>query len=98
MLACTIIFPPKVRSGAALARRYTRGGRRLSAENLLVDSGDPGMVHGSLRRVFRAALATDNRMCLCGIMSAELDDLPVGGQTEVDKFAEMNVGLARARF
>ena len=40
----------------------------------------------------RSALANDNRMCLCGIMSAELDDLPPEVRTEVDKFAEMNVG------
>ena len=30
-------------------------------------------------------------MCLCGIMSAELDALPPGVRLEVDKFAEMNV-------
>jgi TetR/AcrR family transcriptional regulator, transcriptional repressor for nem operon len=52
--------------------------------------------------IFRAALANDNRMCLCGIMSAELDDLPMEVRTEVAKFAAMNVGwltkvLLRAR-
>ena len=46
--------------------------------------------------VFRAALANDNRMCLCGIMSAELDDLPPEVRGEVDNFAAMNVAwLAR---
>lgn len=52
--------------------------------------------------IFRSALANDNRMCLCGIMSAELDDLPAEVRIEVDKFAAMNVDwlskvLSRAR-
>lgn len=41
--------------------------------------------------IFRSALTKDNRMCLCGIMSAELDDLPAEVRIEVDKFAKMNV-------
>ena len=41
--------------------------------------------------VFRMALVNDNRMCLCGIMSAEYDDLPPEVRTEVDGFTELNV-------
>jgi TetR/AcrR family transcriptional repressor of nem operon len=53
-------------------------------------------------KIFHSALANDNRMCLCGIMSAELDDLLAEVRIEVDKFAAMNVDwlskvLSRAR-
>jgi TetR/AcrR family transcriptional repressor of nem operon len=30
-------------------------------------------------------------MCLCGIMAAERDDLPVEVRAEVDKFTELNI-------
>jgi TetR/AcrR family transcriptional repressor of nem operon len=40
---------------------------------------------------FRAALERDNRMCLCGIMIAERDELPEMVRGEVDRFTEINV-------
>jgi TetR/AcrR family transcriptional repressor of nem operon len=46
--------------------------------------------------IFRAALANGNRMCLCGIMGAEYDDLPQIVRTEIDAFARVNIAwLAR---
>jgi TetR/AcrR family transcriptional repressor of nem operon len=40
--------------------------------------------------VFRRALENDNRMCLCGIMSAEYDDLPAAVRVQVDRFTAVN--------
>jgi TetR/AcrR family transcriptional repressor of nem operon len=84
-------FPTKGDLGAALARRYTEDGAAY-LEDLLATSGDPAWCMDRYAEIFRSALANDNRMCLCGIMSAELDDLPSEVRTEVDKFAEMNIG------
>jgi len=41
--------------------------------------------------VFRLALANGNRMCLCGFMAAEFDDLPAAVKLEVQAFADVNV-------
>jgi TetR/AcrR family transcriptional repressor of nem operon len=83
-------FPSKGDLGAALARRYTEdGGTYL--EDLLARSQNPKWCLERYIEIFRSALANDNRMCLCGIMSAELDDLPPQVRAEVYKFAEMNV-------
>ena len=84
-------FPTKGDLGAALARRYTEDGAAY-LEGLLATSGDPAWCMDRYAEIFRSALANDNRMCLCGIMSAELDDLPSEVRTEVDKFSEMNIG------
>jgi TetR/AcrR family transcriptional repressor of nem operon len=83
-------FPSKADLGAAVARRYwedTAAG--LAA--MLAETPDPV---GCLRRypaVFRKALETDNRMCLCSFMAAEYDDLPDGVKREVQIFADVNV-------
>jgi TetR/AcrR family transcriptional repressor of nem operon len=84
-------FPTKGDLGAALARRYTEEGAAYLGE-LLTAGNDASWCMDRYAAVFRAALANDNRMCLCGIMSAELDDLPLEVRVEVDKFAAMNVG------
>ncbi|RFB85089.1 TetR family transcriptional regulator [Rhizobium leguminosarum bv. trifolii] len=94
-------FPTKGDLGAALARRYTEEGAAYLAE-LLATPEDSTWCMDKYTAIFRSALANDNRMCLCGIMSAELDDLPTEVRTEVDKFAAMNVGwlakvLSRAK-
>lgn len=46
---------------------------------------------GRYVQIFRSALVNENRMCLCGIMSAELNELPPGVSTEVDRFARAKV-------
>ncbi|ESX90867.1 TetR/AcrR family transcriptional regulator [Mesorhizobium sp. LSHC412B00] len=94
-------FPTKGDLGAALARRYTEEGAAFLAK-LLATSEDATWCMNRYTEIFRSALANDNRMCLCGIMSAELDDLPTEVRTEVDRFAETNVDwiaqvLARAK-
>lgn len=88
-------FPTKGDLAAALARRYTEDGAAY-LEKLLDTAKSPAWCMARYIEVFRAALADDLRMCLCGIMSAELDDLPAQVRTEVDAFAAMNVDwLAR---
>lgn len=94
-------FPTKGALGAALARRYTEDGAAYLTE-LLATSENATWCMDRYTEIFRSALANDNRMCLCGIMSAELDDLPTEVRTEVDKFAAMNAGwlskvLSRAK-
>jgi TetR/AcrR family transcriptional repressor of nem operon len=84
-------FPTKGDLGAALARRYTEDGANYLSE-LLANSSDATWRMDRYTEIFRSALANDNRMCLCGMMSAELADLPTEVRTEVDKFAETNVG------
>ena len=84
-------FPTKGDLGAALARRYTEDAVYY-LDGLLASHPDPHACLKEYPKVFRAALADDNRMCLCGIMAAERHDLPLAVRTEVDKFTEVNVG------
>src|SRR4051794_18273086 len=89
-------FPTKGDLGAALARRYREDGATY-LEALLSDAKSPKWIFDRYIEIFRAALTQDNRMWLCGIMSAETDDLPDQVRTEVDAFARMNVAwLSRA--
>jgi TetR/AcrR family transcriptional repressor of nem operon len=83
-------FPTKGDLGAALARRYTEDGAAYLAD-LLDRSNDPSWCMDQYAKIFRAALENDNRMCLCGIMSAELDELPAEVKSEVDAFGIANV-------
>ena len=83
-------FPTKGDLGAALARRYTEDGEEY-LDGLLAASPDPATCIRKYTDIFRAALLNNNRMCLCGIMSAEHDDLPAEVRTEVDRFTEANV-------
>jgi TetR/AcrR family transcriptional repressor of nem operon len=83
-------FPTKGDLGAALARRYTDDAV-AQFDALLAASSDPKACIRSYTDIFRAALVNSNRMCLCGIMAAERDDLPVEVRTEVDRFTEVNI-------
>lgn len=83
-------FPTKGDLGAALARAYADDAVVL-LEELLLTSHSQREVFDRYVAVFRAALENDNRMCLCGIMSAELADLPVAVQVEVNRFTDVNI-------
>ncbi|MGO4469774.1 TetR/AcrR family transcriptional regulator, partial [Pseudoduganella sp. RAF53_2] len=83
-------FPTKGDLGAALARRYTEDG--MMALDALFASG--AGLEDSLQQyteIFRQALVDDNRMCLCGIMSAEQADLPPQVRAQVNGFTDANV-------
>lgn len=76
-------FPTKGDLGAALASRYREEARAIL--------GEPGEPYADITKFidsFRSALELNNRMCLCGIMAAEYDDLPDMVKAEVTGFAD----------
>lgn len=79
-------FPTKGDLGAALAHRYREDAREILGEPI-----DPSECLTRYVAIFRSALERDNRMCLCGIMAAEYDDLPDAVKVEVTGFADDNV-------
>ena len=83
-------FPTKGALGAELARQYTA---ELSAylESLIREGVEPTIFMQRYTGVFRSALANGNRMCMCGVMAAERDELPPEVQQEVVRFSEANV-------
>lgn len=83
-------FPTKGDLGAAIAKRYTEDGVQYLS-GLRADSDDLKLWMQGYTNIFRMALLNDNRMCLCGIMSAEYDDLPPEVRVEVDAFTQANV-------
>lgn len=90
-------FPTKGDLAAALARRYTEDG--VAYLNDLQDAGlDLSTCMQKYTDIFRTALANNNRMCLCGIMAAEYDDLPVAVRDELDRFTEANVTWLAAQW
>lgn len=82
-------FPSKADLGAAVARRY-REDAAARLEAMRVETPDPLRCLGRFPEVFRTALETGNRMCLCSFMAAEYDDLPEAVRQEVRAFAEVN--------
>ncbi len=83
-------FPSKADLGAALARRYWEdSGAELEA--LWAESPDPVRALRKYPAIFRKALENDNRMCMCGLMAAEYDDLPAAVKAEVMAFADVHV-------
>jgi TetR/AcrR family transcriptional repressor of nem operon len=83
-------FPPKADLGAAVARRY-RDDSAAGLEDISARSPDPAECLRRYPAVFRKALENGNRMCLCGHMAAEYDDLPEAVKVEVKGFAEDHV-------
>ena len=83
-------FPSKADLGAAVARRYWED-TAASLESILAETPDPVRCLRRYPEVFRKALATGNRMCLCSFMAAEYDDLPEAVKREVQAFADVNV-------
>jgi TetR/AcrR family transcriptional repressor of nem operon len=83
-------FPTKGDLAAALARRYTDD---LVIHLDRLHAAEPDAA-GRLRGytdVFRQTLTKDNRMCLCGVLSAEHDDLPPEVRAEVARFTQANI-------
>ncbi|WP_170207617.1 TetR/AcrR family transcriptional regulator [Luteibacter pinisoli] len=93
-------FPTKGDLASALAKRYAD-----EAEVFLEELQATPREHRALMDVytsaFRKALADDNKMCLCGIMAAEYNDLPDIARVEVDRFTAVNThwlrGVLQAR-
>ena len=68
-------FPTKGDLGAALAKRYTEDAKAI-LDAYLVKCSEPSVCLQKYTDLFRKALESGNRMCLCGFMAAESDDLP----------------------
>ncbi len=83
-------FPSKADLGAAVARRYWED-TAAGLEAMLAETSDPARCLHQYPGVFRKALETGNRMCLCSFMAAEYDDLPEAVKHEVQTFADVNV-------
>jgi TetR/AcrR family transcriptional repressor of nem operon len=88
-------FPSKADLGAAVARRYWED--IAAALDAISDRWpDPLAALRQYPGIFRASLASDNRMCLCSFMAAEYDDLPDPVKREVQAFADVNVAWLAA--
>ncbi|MGO4714679.1 TetR/AcrR family transcriptional regulator [Bradyrhizobium sp. 2TAF24] len=83
-------FPSKADLGVAVARRYWED-TAAQLELMLTETVDPVRCLRRYPDVFRKALESNNRMCLCSYMSAEVDDLPDAVKQEVRTFADVNV-------
>jgi TetR/AcrR family transcriptional regulator, transcriptional repressor for nem operon len=83
-------FPSKADLGAAVARRYWQD-TAAELEALATATGNPVKALQAYPGLFRRSLEQDNRMCLCGFMAAEYDDLPDEVKSEVQAFADVNV-------
>lgn len=83
-------FPTKADLGAELANQYT--------ERFMAALGDPeqhskATKHPISRYVelFRRALINDQKMCLCGLLGAEIDGLPDKVRVATRRFFERNL-------
>jgi len=83
-------FPTKGDLGAALARQYTEDGAAYLSTLLQTCTSERECLD-QYAAIFRAALENQNRMCLCGILSAEVEDLPPEVRLEVRRFNEANL-------
>lgn len=83
-------FRSKADLGAAVARRYWED-TAAGLEAMSAETPDPIRCLRRYPDVFRKALETDNRMCLCSFMGAEYDELPEAVRREVQAFADVNV-------
>ena len=83
-------FPTKADLGAAITQRY--------ADRFLEDLGDPEDPNRSADQLldrfvdaYRKSVATEDLMCLCGMLGAEIAKLPDPVALNVRKFFERNV-------
>jgi TetR/AcrR family transcriptional regulator, transcriptional repressor for nem operon len=83
-------FPSKAELGAAVAKRYWENTVQ-NLEALSEKTKDPVKALQAYPGLFRRALEEENRLCLCGFMAAEFDDLPDVVRKEVQTFADVNV-------
>jgi TetR/AcrR family transcriptional regulator, transcriptional repressor for nem operon len=83
-------FPSKADLGAAVAKRYWED-TATDLEALASETDDPVKALQAYPGLYRRSLEAENRMCLCGFMAAEFDDLPDAVKTEVKTFADVNV-------
>lgn len=85
-------FPSKAALGAAVAKRY-REDSAAGLEKIWSKSQDPAAILKRYPSIFRKALEDGNRMCMCGQMAAEYDDLPDEVKVEVKGFADDHIAF-----
>lgn len=83
-------FPTKGDLGEALARGYREDAEVALAE-LSTSMKDPGKCLQKYIEGFRQTLENGNRMCLCGLLGAEYDNLPEPVRREIRAFADSNI-------
>ncbi len=83
-------FPSKADLGEAVARRYWED-TVVQLDGLRAETPEPLACLRRYKEVFRKALETGNRMCLCSFMGAEFDDLPEAVRVQVNIFADVNI-------
>ena len=83
-------FPTKGDLGAALAKQYRDEGVAYLI-TLLETCDDERECFDRYAAIFRVALENQNRMCLCGILAAEVQDLPAQVRLEVQNFNDANL-------
>ena len=82
-------FPTKQDLAAAVARRYTT--HFLDALGAPDSQSSARSALSNYIDAYRRALFNDGLMCLCGIMGAEIDDLPPVVRAEAKLFFEKNI-------
>ncbi|MBP0438341.1 TetR/AcrR family transcriptional regulator [Tianweitania sediminis] len=83
-------FPSKADLGVAVVRRYWEDAL-ICLEALSAQAPDPVSSLHLYPNMFRRALESGNRMCLCSCMASEYHDLPDAVKQEVQTFADINV-------
>ena len=75
-------FPAKADLGVALAKRYQERFQEAVAEL----TGSPATRLQAFAQLFERTAASDDRLCLCGMLAAEVGTLPPAVATEVRSF------------
>lgn len=90
-------FPTKADLGAAVAAGYTERfmERLASAEE---ETADVYRLLSFYASLFREVLADDGRMCLCGILGAEVASLPASVAAEAKRFFAVNLEWLARQF
>ena len=83
-------FPTKGDLATALAKHYSEETRAM-LDAVVAESPDAVTCLRTYTGLFRRALENNNRMCLCGFLGAEYDDVPQAVRVEVQTFADINV-------
>lgn len=83
-------FPTKADLGAAVAKYYTDKflDHLGNPDDLIANNKDPITIYIA---AFKSALTKDKRMCLCGLLGAEINGLPTEVVTETKTFFNRNL-------
>ncbi|SMF83481.1 TetR/AcrR family transcriptional regulator [Pseudobacteriovorax antillogorgiicola] len=83
-------FSTKADLGAAIAEKYRIDFlKKLGSPKALMDSHENPIKH--YQQAFRNSLAQEKKMCLCGLLGAEIASLPPQVVDETKKFFEENM-------